>query len=80
MNSRWKNIGLWTSTVTNVVGVALMVGLAPDKAKLIIAVAGLVIGFLNQAGIISNPTSGAGYPDEDLTVKNRLQNIKKEME
>jgi hypothetical protein len=73
MNSRWKNVGLWTSTVTNVVGVALMVGLAPDKAKLIIAVAGLVIGFLNQAGIISNPTSGTGYPDEDERAIDRLK-------
>jgi hypothetical protein len=63
-NSRWKNTGLWTSTVTNAVGIALMIGLAPERAKVIVAVAGLVIGFLNQAGIISNPKDGTGYSDE----------------
>ena len=66
MNNRWKNTGLWTSTITNLVGVCLLIGLAPEKAKVIMAIAGLVIGFLNQAGIISNPTSGTGYVDEEV--------------
>ena len=72
MQNRWKNTGLWTSTVTNLIGVLLLIGLAPEKAKVIMAIAGLVIGFLNQAGIISNPKEGTGYTDEDSESKSNI--------
>ncbi len=70
-NNRWLNAGMWTSTVTNLSGVLLMVGLAPERARVIVAVAGLVIGFLNQVGILSNPKEGFGYLDTKDTNVNK---------
>ena len=64
MNNRWTNLGLWTSTAANLSGVLLLIGLAPEKARVFVAVTGLLIGFLTQAGILSNPKEGIGYFDE----------------
>lgn len=71
MNSKWRNSGLWVATVSAALLAAQAIGALfgfeitnEFIAKVMVAV-NSVLAVLSVAGIVSNPTSGTGFKDEE---------------
>lgn len=59
-----KNYGLWISVASTALLVAQLSGFQIDDGK-VMNVVNAILGTLVLAGIVSNPTSGKGYVDNE---------------
>ncbi|MRX54713.1 hypothetical protein GJU41_12085 [Bacillus idriensis] len=70
-NSRWSNYGLWIALVSAVLlavqAVGALVGFTLEDAKVseIMVAVNAILGVLVAMGIITNPSNGTGFNDEE---------------
>lgn len=70
-NSRWSNYGLWVALASALLlavqAVGALVGFTLEDAKVseIMVAVNAILGVLVAMGIVTNPSNGTGFKDEE---------------